>query len=162
MFTLKQIWKIQLKYQRPVYQPCRSRVIHKCRLFYLNELQLMRFVHYNSCQNAPLNVNIIKTILICVYLHFSAERLRDFDVLLYNPSDASWDGYDQGTSTLCFHQSGVAPSILNVTCEGVNTRGRFVKIIMAKNNDVENHCLTLCEVEVYGGKTSGEFNNCSS
>ncbi|XP_071140557.1 uncharacterized protein [Mytilus edulis] len=104
---------------------------------------------------------IIEIVTIYGRTDCCTERLRDFDVLLYNPSDASWDGYDQGTSTLCFHQSGVAPSILNVTCEGVNTRGRFVKIIMAKNNDVENHCLTLCEVEVYGGKTSESDCSCS-
>ncbi|CAC5419669.1 unnamed protein product [Mytilus coruscus] len=83
---------------------------------------------------------------------YGPNRLRDFDVLVYNPTDASWEG----TPTLCYHQTGVAPTILNVTCVDENTRGRFVKINMTKNNDVENHCLTLCEVEVYGRKTSVE------
>ncbi|CAG2257466.1 unnamed protein product [Mytilus edulis] len=40
---------------------------------------------------------IIEIVTIYGRTDCCTERLRDFDILLYNPSDASWDGYDQGT-----------------------------------------------------------------
>ncbi|CAC5419668.1 unnamed protein product [Mytilus coruscus] len=84
------------------------------------------------------------------------DRLRDFDVLVYNPTNASWNNYDKGPSILCHHQTGESPLILNVTCEDGQIKGRFVKIIMRKNHDIISHSLCLCEVEVYGRTKSGE------
>ncbi|CAC5419670.1 unnamed protein product [Mytilus coruscus] len=101
--------------------------------------------------------SVIKRITIYRRTDCCTDRLRDFDVLVYNPAQASWNNYDRGTPELWHRQTGPSPPILNVTCGDGQVKGRFVKIIMEKNYVYIDHSLCLCEVEVYGRTKSGEL-----
>ncbi|XP_076085570.1 uncharacterized protein LOC143056367 [Mytilus galloprovincialis] len=78
-------------------------------------------------------------------------RLRHFDILVYNPSTTSWDEYNTGRAELCHHQYNQSPTPLSVTCKQGRMKGKFVKILMKKKQNVfSKQTLTLCEVEVWG------------
>lgn len=82
---------------------------------------------------------------------FAENRLRHFDILVYNPSTTSWDEYNTGRAELCHHQYNQSPTPLSVTCKQGRMKGKFVKILMKKKQNVfSKQTLTLCEVEVWG------------
>ncbi|VDI57539.1 Hypothetical predicted protein [Mytilus galloprovincialis] len=67
--------------------------------------------------------SVIERIIIYGCTNCCNGHLQNFDVLVYNPTDASWDNYDKGDSNLCHHQTGRSPPILNVTCGNGQIKG---------------------------------------
>ena len=81
---------------------------------------------------------------------FPGERLHDFDVGLANCTTDLATAADE--YTLCTHYNGAVASgaTVNLTCDQPHTAGRCLVIKIPYHTEY----LTLCEVEVYRGKSS--------
>ena len=80
----------------------------------------------------------------------SAERLSNYYIYTFTPSNASWNDYDSGPGKLCYYHDGFSPLVLTIACN-TNLQGQYVKILQIDPQPITiNTALTLCEVEIYG------------
>ncbi|XP_052075918.1 fucolectin-1-like [Mytilus californianus] len=118
-----------------------------------------------------------------------SDRLTNFFIYIYNPTLATWEGFDQEGVQLCYHYVDTAPSILNVACTSsirgryvkitytvinyVDTapsilnvactssiRGRYVKISKEHREHPKGNALNLCEVEIFIDNNPNEGSYC--
>ena len=97
-------------------------------------------------------------VCVCVYVDMTyvfcidcSHRLRDFDILLHNEASIT-TGTSDPTHRVCHrHNCKLAATQLSVTCaKGEDYLSRYV---MVKLWPRDPDFLTLCEVEVYAGRS---------
>ncbi|CAC5367783.1 unnamed protein product [Mytilus coruscus] len=84
------------------------------------------------------DIKIYNRIDCCSY------RLTNFFIEIYNPTVATWGGFDQGAGQLCYHYVNTAPSILNVACTS-NILGRVRQDIKGKPTTTRGRCTNFVQ-----------------
>jgi hypothetical protein len=93
-------------------------------------------------------LSIVNTIefLNCL---FSGERLSNYYIYTYVPSNATWNDYDTDPGELFYYHDGISPLQITIASQK-NIQAQYVKIVEINPlPSPAGKALSFCEVEIY-------------